>query len=352
MANYHRSLYLLLVATLLTAGLSAQDIHFSQFYMSPLNLNPAMTGVTNETQRVTINYRNQWAGAVGSSAYNTYAAGYDRRIPVGRDDNFGIGGSLWSDVAGESKFGSTQAKLSFSFSKKIAGTRKKAHYLTVGADGGFTQRRVRTGDLRWLSQVNSNGVYDPSQGSPEAIPNNNFTFADLSLGMLWFSNLGERTNLFVGGSLHHLNEPQVSFLSSDEKLYQRLTLHAGGEYPINNKISVKPNFIFMSQGPHKEVNGGASARFKVKSKNGFGTTGQFFELGAWYRVGTKFEGGVYSDAVILAARLDYDQYGIGFSYDYNVSELGQASPGNGSFELSLIYRMDEGGRRAVFCPVF
>ena len=38
---------------------TAQDIHFSQFYMSPLTLNPATAGAYKDIN-VTTNYRDQW----------------------------------------------------------------------------------------------------------------------------------------------------------------------------------------------------------------------------------------------------------------------------------------------------
>ena len=116
---------------------------------------------------------------------------------------------------------------------------------------------------------------------------------------------------------------------------------------------MKPNFIYLKQGPHTEFNGGASARFKTGSQNSaFGNDfGQFFELGLWYRLGTEATGGVHSDAIIVAARIDHDVYGIGLSYDYNVSGLSASSPGNGSFELSLSYLFGQVGS-GVFCPVF
>ena len=349
----HKTTLLSIVFILCAFGLNAQDIHFSQFYTSPLNLNPAMTGLINAGQRVTVNYRNQWAGALGSAAYNTYSASYDRKLAIGQEDYFGVGGTLWSDVAGETSFGSTQARLSASFSKKIAGNKKQSHFVSFGADVGITQRRVRTGDFRWLTQVNGNAEFDPSQGAAEAIPNTNITYPDVSGGLMWFSNLGDRKNVFGGVALHHLNQPNVSFLNSDELLFSRLTAHLGGEYPINRKVSVKPNFIYLKQGPHTELNGGGSVRFKTGSQNSAFSNdfGQFFELGLWYRVGTEITGGVHSDAVIVAARLDYDVYGIGLSYDYNVSGLSASSPGNGSFELSLSYLFGDvsGG---VFCPVF
>jgi len=73
----------------------AQDIHFSQFYMSPLNLNPALTGVMNCNTRMVANYRNQWAAVLQANAYNTYSVSYDQKIPVGRSDYFGIS---WRDT--------------------------------------------------------------------------------------------------------------------------------------------------------------------------------------------------------------------------------------------------------------
>ena len=81
--------------------LSSQDIHFTQFYMSPLNLNPAMTGVMNCKTRMIANYRNQWAAVLAANAYNTYSVSYDQKIPVGREDYFGIGGAFLGGVAGE-----------------------------------------------------------------------------------------------------------------------------------------------------------------------------------------------------------------------------------------------------------
>ena len=39
---------------------TAQDPNFSQFYSSPLTLNPALTGKFNGVLRATGTYRNQW----------------------------------------------------------------------------------------------------------------------------------------------------------------------------------------------------------------------------------------------------------------------------------------------------
>ena len=337
----------------LTSMLTGQDIHFSQFYMSPLNLNPAMTGVMNCDQRAVVNYRNQWAGVIGANAYNTYSASYDRKLAVGQEDYFGVGGTLWGDVAGAAKFGTRQARMSFAFSKKMGGRRDKSHYLSIGADAGLTQRGVSEADLRWPSQV-SNGQYLQSAGSPETIPNANFLFADISGGIFWFSTFGDRKNLYGGAALHHMNQPGVSFLNREESLYSRLTIHAGGEYPLNKKVSLKPDIIYLKQGPHTQLNAGTSVRFKVGGSGRFDSQelGQFFQIGAWVRIGNKASGGIHSDALILATRFEFDQYSIGLSYDLNISDLNQAAAANGSFELSGQYLICGASSRAVYCPVF
>lgn len=85
----------ILFSIVLSWGIQAQDIHFSQFYMSPTNLNPALTGVMNCKMRFVANYRNQWAPVIGfANSFNTYNMSFDQKIPVGRYDYFGFGGTF------------------------------------------------------------------------------------------------------------------------------------------------------------------------------------------------------------------------------------------------------------------
>lgn len=330
-------------------AINAQDIHFTQFYMSPLNLNPALTGVMNCKTRMVANYRNQWAAVLAANAYNTYSVSYDQKIPVGREDYFGIGGSLWGDVAGESRFGTTQGRVSMSYSKKMAGYRKKASYLVIGADAALTSRSISNADLRWPSQITGDG-FDPTRPNNEPnFTDFDFLYADIAAGLLWFSVIDNNTNWYFGAALHHLNRPNVTFLGDEVNLYSRYTLHAGMQFEIARKISMLPFGVYMAQGPHRSLNAGTNFRFAMGPSR---TINQSFEVGAWYRVGNKVEGGLHSDAVILSSRFNYEQFGLGFSYDINVSGLRQASPANGAFEFSLIYNICGPESRGVYCPRF
>ncbi len=345
----------LLICLFLICGFSmnAQDIHFSQFYLSPLNLNPAMTGVMNCNVRVVANYRNQWASVLKSNAYTTYSASYDQKIAVGRYDYVGIGGTLWGDVAGEANFATRTGKISASYAKRMGGGRNEAHYLVLGAEAGLSQRSLDFSRLKWGTQ-NDNGTYNPSLNSLESgLFNDQFLFADLSAGLLWFSVFDENNNLFVGAAYYHLNRADQTFFNGPrEDLYSRFTIHAGGEFEVAPRLSLVPGVITMLQGPSFQVNSGTSFKFLLGSGHGNFSNFQAFQIGTWVRVSNKVETGVLTDAVILSTRFDYNQFSIGFSYDLNISALQPASNNNGAFEFALLYKFCGNERRGVYCPNF
>ena len=51
---------LTLIFIFIIIQLNAQDGHFSQFYASPMSLNPALTGLSNYKLKATAQYREQW----------------------------------------------------------------------------------------------------------------------------------------------------------------------------------------------------------------------------------------------------------------------------------------------------
>ncbi|MCG8329859.1 MAG: PorP/SprF family type IX secretion system membrane protein [Chitinophagales bacterium] len=344
----------ILITSLLFLGglsLSAQDIHFSQFYMSPLNLNPAMTGVMNCNIRLVANYRNQWASVLRSNAYNTYSVSYDQRIPVGRYDYFGIGGTFWGDRAGEANFATLTGKMSASYSKRMGGDRNSANYLVVGAEAGVAQRSIDFLKLRWGLQHDGEGGYDGSLDSGEdgVFDRDNFIFGDLAAGLLWFMVFDENNSLYLGGAFNHLNRSNQSFNSNDEDLlYSRFTFHAGGEFMMGRRFGLVPGVIVMNQGPSFQVNAGTSFKFLLGNRR----TYQAFQLGLWTRISNKIETGVLNDAAIISTRFDYENFSLGFSYDINISPLRVASNANGGFEFSLAYKICGLERRGVYCPNF
>ncbi len=78
----------------------AQDPHFSQFFSSPLTLNPALTGKFDGILRVAGNYRNQWPAF--NNVYTTSTLSVDfpimqKKIP--EHDTWGLGILALTDKA-------------------------------------------------------------------------------------------------------------------------------------------------------------------------------------------------------------------------------------------------------------
>ncbi len=333
-----------------SATLVAQDIHFSQFYLSPLNLNPALTGVMNCNIRIAANYRNQMSSILRSDSYNTYSVSYDQKVPVGRFDYFGFGGVFWGDQAGSANFSTFTGKLDFSYSKRIGGNRTVNHYLVAGVEAGFAQRSVDFLELRWGLQHNGQGGFDPSLPTGEEnVPwNDNTLFADLGAGLLWFSVWGQGSNFYAGAAFHHLNNAnQALEEGAEDPVFTRFTGHAGGEFALTKKMGLAPGIITMFQGPSFQVTGGTNLKFAL------GRTGtEVFHIGLWGRIARQTETSILTDAVIVASRFDYRSFSLGFSYDINVSSLSEASNSQGAFEFALLYRICGKENRGLYCPEF
>lgn len=343
------TLYLSLFFIFTVSSVRGQDIHFSQFYMSPLTLNPALTGVMNCNTRIVGNYRNQWASVLGSSSYNTYSISYDQKMPVGRYDYFGFGGNLWSDVAGSLDFQTLTLKLSGSYARRVGGDRHKSNYVVLGVEAGGSQRSIDYFNAQWPNQ-NDNGEFNPNFPSGEVDLPDNFLFGDVGIGLLWFSILNKTNSFYIGGALNHLNQANLSFYQEAngnvESYYTKTVFHAGGEFKTGKEMSLVPGAVFFNQGPSMEINFGNSFRFNL---DGYG---QSFQVGAWVRLARHFEDPILMDALILSTRFDFSNWGLGFSYDINTSSLNSASRGNGGFEFSMIYNVCGPQQRGVYCPKF
>src|SRR6187402_2266959 len=125
-----RKLVVLSVALFVCFSLHAQDPHFSQFFASPLTLNPAFTGKFDGQLRLAANHRDQWPSI--PKAYVTTSASLDfsilkSKIPEG--DVFGIGFSGLSDKSADAALKLNYGSLSMSYHKAL----DEDGYNTIGA---------------------------------------------------------------------------------------------------------------------------------------------------------------------------------------------------------------------------
>lgn len=324
-----------LAFSLFSLFLNAQDIHFSQFYQSPLQVNPSLTGVFNGDFRASVNYKDQWKSITETNpTYRTYAISLDGGLFKKRWQNSYLGAGLfvYSDKAGDANMGTTKADFSLSSILLVA----EGHMVTIGLQGGYAQRTVDVNnpELRWESQY-QNETYTPGIASGETVAYAPFGFADFSLGASWnygsdesaiFKNNKFRAN--AGVAYHHLNQPTQKFNVS-EKLYSKIVGHAGLYIGMSNSnIAVLPSAIYFQQGNLRETNFGALVRYTLVESSKY--TGimkeSAFYLGGYYRLG---------DAFIPSMMIDFSNFNMGVTYDINISKLKTATNAKGGMEVSL-----------------
>lgn len=335
-----------------TASLQAQDPRFSQFYASPLELNPALMGVYEGQFRVVANYRDAYSSILQSNSFRTMAASFEMKTPVQRTDFFGFGISALRDQAGEGDFTRTKANLGGSFLKKLGGSRYSPYdqYLVAGAQAGFGQHSLNWQKLWFSNQFDSdNGSinFGGSTGEPLERQNTDL-YLDVNAGLLWYIVFDDNLSLYAGGAFHHLTSPNVSFLEEgEETLERRWVAHAGGEIPLSREISLLPAVAVMSQGPHFSTSVGGNIRYTNRDWREVA-----IRAGAWSHLVNNLDEGITMDAIVFTTFLEMERWNVGISYDVTTSVLRNANNSRGAFELSFIYIQPSRSRYDVECPKF
>ncbi len=306
--------------------IKAQDKHFSQFTASPLTINPALAGMINGDYRISGIYRSQWS-SVTNHPYKTITAGADMAFLKNKlGENFMGGGIVfYSDIAGDSEYGTNNVQLTGTFHKALG--KESQQYISLAVKGGLVQRKINYANLKFGNQYNGE-QFDPSRSHRENFSStrSNYMFGDISAGLLWTYKHSDNINLYTGAMLAHLNRPnQTHYPNESARLPRKFTGIAGGQFTLSKQWRLIPSMMYIYQGKAQEFNFGSYLNFQNQALKSREVT---IYGGLWYR---------WNDAFIPAVKIDYKQYTMGFSYDINISELRTASKYQGGPEISFLY---------------
>ena len=330
-------IFLLLVA-FIGIGLQnaeAQDLHFSQFYNSPLTLNPALTGRMKEDYRAVLNYRNQWRQI--NSTYATSALSADMNFKPGTGklvDKIGAGFVVLNDELaaganpgdGTGMFNGVYKNVSLIGSLAAHKTldRRRRHKLSIGLQGGYVQTGLNAAGL------NSNNQVVNYQINPNG-------YMDINAGAFWDFNINPKFDVYAGISFFNVNNPKEALfnaVSDKNKLPDRSVTTLGLSYKISEKVALLPSLVLEDDAKAVDFIIGSAVGYKMLSSN----DKKAFTLlgGIYYRM---------DDAAIAMIGAKFRNYQVGFSYDATTSSLnnvkndpaiGQKAAVN-AFEVSLIY---------------
>lgn len=300
--------------------IQAQDIHFSQFYNSPLNLNPALAGNFDGNYRFAGNYRNQWNAV--TIPFATFSMSADIKNVLGKK-NVGAGVVFNNDNTGDSKFRTTILNVVGSYA--IPFKKDSNQKFTIGFQTGFTNKTLSYDELRFDAQYN--GIsYDDGLPNRESFNASSQNFFNLHAGITYDNQIEERKNLRIGASLFNITKPKESYFNNQAiRVDRRFSGFASYQFPVHEKIDVIPAMFYMQQGKYFEYIVGARGKYILTEAVG---ARQSAYLGLFFRT---------KDAGFITAEYDYNNWHFGLSYDINLSTLKQASNGRGGIELSAIY---------------
>ncbi len=333
-------LYTLLLSISLVQ-LRAQDIHFSQFYNAPLQLNPAQAGLFSEDIRFIGNSRLQWASVPVN--YLTFAGSYDQKyIPKKAQRGVFVNGATFSyDHSGDSKMTTTQLASNVAYIKRLG----ELNLLSIGLQAGFRHRGFNYNGLTFDKQFNGER-FNSSASTGENFQNQGFWGIDFGIGINYrFQLKDKRTRLDFGAAIYHPHEPRAEFLTNSLRLPSRKTFYVLTNVKATKKLDIIVYLAGQNQGPYNEFLFNNLYRIYLKQTKHETTAIQF---GAQYRISER------RDAVIPTIEFLTNRYRLGLSYDVTLSQFNIANNFRGGPEVSfqkLITNVKK-VKTSKACPIF
>lgn len=299
----------------------AQDIHFSQYSMSPLNLNPAFAGFFDGDYRGVANYRSQWTTVPVSYKTVSISADMSNVSKSTGPGKIGAGILFNNDVAGYSKYGTTQLYIPLSYIKRL--NSDSSLFMSVGLQPGISNIGFHTDQLSFDNQWDGD-AYNPALSSGENFPLMKRTYFDINSGAIVQYRFKQRAAVTLGIGMAHLTAPKISYFKNSEiKLDRKFTSYLAITYPVAEKIDLTGEYLFEKQGKYKENVLGAKIAFLFSSE-----IKQDINAGFYLRT---------KDAMIYRIGYDYNTWQFSMSYDVNTSKFQAATNRRGAIEFGLIY---------------
>lgn len=314
-------LILLLFTVFNTQKINAQDVHFSQFYVAPLLLNPAMNGHIEGKFRLNLNYKRQWTGVTKSGVYNSPAISFDINLRKRSNSrhSFGLGLSLLNDLSSaDNKLSNLTVLLGGAAHLNIDNNEK--HFFSIGIQSGFMNRRFKTQNMLFASQYDGEDL-NSSMASGENFDNSSMMNIDSRIGIIYSAYPSAKTDVKIGFAVFHPIKFNESILDLEYMRAINYVAHGEFNHYINGKVGIQPYFQVMSQAKALEITAGSNVSFMFADEKSF-------FIGGGYR---------FSDGAIATIGTEINHFRLGFSYDVATSDLGMITNGRGDFEISLQY---------------
>jgi type IX secretion system PorP/SprF family membrane protein len=338
------SAFFLALGLMSVKSATAQDPSFSQFFSSPLNINPALTANINSEWRAISNIRHQWAGV--GQPYNTGTISFDSKIlgnKLPENSILGLGGMLMYDRVMGGAINSTYGSLNLSYNLQLAeDSYGGVHRFGAGLSGIYGHRRVDYTKLNFGEQFTGYG-FDTNLPSGESSLSQMKPYFSTSAGLL-YTYESEYSSFDAGVSGFHFNKPKQTFLEDEKQILPtRYVAHANYELFLSDQIIINANGIYQKQSTTSYFSVGGGLGYVINSDEAEEEQA-IFNAGVWYWS---------NNAIIPYVGFVYKKFQVGLSYDITINKLSTAEIKPRSWEISLILRGGEKKDRimgVIPCP--
>jgi len=327
--------YILFLFALSDSAAFAQQLHFSQYFNTPLLINPANTGFNPDYDyRLGGTYRNQWSNVM-TNPYKTMSLWGDAQLFTERIESgwAGVGGTLYKDQAGSGNLTSTQGYLSVAYHQMLG----NSSLLSLGFSGGIVSNQIDVSKLvfdNWDYNSQSFSSYNGNH------INSNTSYLDLQLGLNYALFVSNIAYFNIGVSAMHLNKPKENFLVSANNKSQsvpiRSNLFLNANFKIEDLWILNPNLYISNSANRNEILLGINA-----NRNISGDGIKQLIAGVYYRS---------NDAIIPMIGYQVSDTKITISYDLTTSALGSFNNSRGGYELSIMKNGSYGKDHPIKCP--
>ncbi len=317
----------------------SQDIHFSQFNGSLLNISPAFTGFFDGDFRVSAIYRSQWQSV--PVPYSTISVSGEARLKpkVFVKDMIGLGVTFNNDIAGDARYGTTQLYVSGSYINPLK--QDSSLLMSVGMNIGFCQVGFDYNKMTFDNQFD--GLqYNSGITTGEKFDWTKYNYADINLGGAIQYRFKRKHRFIYGLGANHITTPVITYQGNNlSKLDFKFVNYVAYSVQMSNKTDLVTDAVINFQGKYYEVVPHASLKYYFNRD-----LNKAVLLGASWRA---------RDAVVI--RLGYHEKTLqsGIAYDINTSKFTAATNRRGAFEIYVNYvirRQTNYSVKKRVCPVF
>ncbi len=309
----------------------AQDPHFSQYFTSPVTINPALVGKGVDNMRLSGIFRSQWWGSSNVQPFYTSAVSFEKRLLAAKTgtNQLGMSLSILSDASNSGLLKNNYFSFGMAYHKSL--NVDGSELLSGGLNATYANMMIDVSKLEFQSQFGSNGFQ--STPSNDAVSLSGHHYVDVNAG-LQYSITGKRIGYNLGLAVFHAGSPSLGAYNNENfKLKPRYSIQGGAQFYLDNKSEIHFSIITELQGIDNFYSAGLL--YKINTHN---QTISFVNIGCWNRFG---------DALYPYIALEGKTWLAGITYDIITSQARTAQNQIQSSELSFVWKFGNANNKTV-----